>query len=181
MSGVEIAGLVLGCIPLLIAALEHHEDMIGPTRSMLKYRGELARATRELGDLRCLFQQSLMILLKPMTRPEQLTEMMDNSGSVLWKEEWIKAALEKHLGIAYSTYMDTVQDIEKIMVQMVSKIQNLKGTDSLKRHGLVAIIKQHPPARTSGKSGRFDFSSALKFTMSKQKIRTSLDELTRLV
>lgn len=31
MSGVEIAGLVLGAIPLVIAALEHYEDALDPT------------------------------------------------------------------------------------------------------------------------------------------------------
>lgn len=48
MSGVEIAGLVLGAIPLVIAALEHYEDALDPTIAFLMWNRELSAAIQNL-------------------------------------------------------------------------------------------------------------------------------------
>jgi hypothetical protein len=44
----EIAGLVLGAVPLLISALEHYEDFVEPTVAFFKWKGQLSQATRRL-------------------------------------------------------------------------------------------------------------------------------------
>lgn len=33
MSGVEVLGIILGALPLLISALEHYEDTLGPIKT----------------------------------------------------------------------------------------------------------------------------------------------------
>lgn len=67
MSGIEIVGLLLGTIPLVISALEHYDDIIDPTRAFVKFQGELDRAIRELRNQHTLFEQSIEMLLRPIS------------------------------------------------------------------------------------------------------------------
>jgi len=48
MSGIEIAGLVLGAIPLVISALEHYENSLDPTIAFIRWNRELSTAIQKL-------------------------------------------------------------------------------------------------------------------------------------
>lgn len=176
MSGVEAAGFVLAAIPLVISALEHYEDMLDPTVAFLKYRGELSRATRELGNQHASFEQTIQILLVPITNEEELSDMLDNTDSPYWSDQFIDHGLRKKLGQAYPSYLRKTQDIQRIMIELAAKL-NIEGADKVTQEGLEAIISAHPPAKQKGILRRFEFKERIKFTMKRQRIRKSLDEL----
>jgi hypothetical protein len=48
MSGIEIAGIVLGAIPLVIAALEHYEQALDSAIAFRKWNRELSAAIQGL-------------------------------------------------------------------------------------------------------------------------------------
>ena len=48
MSGIEIAGLVLGAIPLVISALEHYENALDSTIAFIRWNRELSTAIQKL-------------------------------------------------------------------------------------------------------------------------------------
>lgn len=48
MSGVEIAGLVLGAIPIVYAALENYERALDPMKAFARWRGELEKLIKDL-------------------------------------------------------------------------------------------------------------------------------------
>src|ERR1700743_3522710 len=131
MSGIEITGLVLGAIPLVISALEHYEDIIGPAKAFVKFQGELDRAIRELRNQHTLFEQSIEVLLRPITTDQELSEMIDNTQSKLWQDVTIEEELRSHLGKAYPSYMRTVNDIQKIMIGIATKLDNVHGVENL--------------------------------------------------
>ncbi|KAF2233971.1 hypothetical protein EV356DRAFT_533271 [Viridothelium virens] len=97
MSGIEIAGLVLAAIPLVISALEHYEETISSTRAFWKYHEVLNRMRRELRNQHTLFEQSIDVLLRPITTNEQRIEMIDNTNSKLWQDPAIEEELRNHL------------------------------------------------------------------------------------
>ncbi|KAK6541414.1 hypothetical protein TWF694_007226 [Orbilia ellipsospora] len=177
MSGIEIAGLLLGAIPLVISALEHYEDIIGPTKAFFKYKGELDRAIRDLRNQHALFEQSIELLLAPVTDGQQLNEMIDNTNSGLWKDPDIEGRLKENLGRAYQPYLRTVQDIQTTMIGIALKLDNVDGVKNLNRDGLEAIISQHVAAKVNGKLQKFEISKRVKFTMKKKNIKQSLQEL----
>ncbi|KAL9580258.1 MAG: hypothetical protein Q9203_006375 [Teloschistes exilis] len=181
MSGIEIAGLVLGAIPLVISALEHYEDIIGPTKTFFKFQGELDCAIRELRNQHTLFEQSIEVLLRPITTDQQLSEMIDNTKSKLWQDPDIEQELRSNLGTAYASYMRTVSDIQMIMIGIAMKLDNVHGVENLNRDGLEAIISQHAAAKVDGKLQRFEISMRVKFTMKKKRIKRSLEELQRYI
>jgi len=181
MSGIEIAGILLGAIPLVIAALEHYEDIIGPTKAFVKFQGHLDRAIRELWNQHTLFEQSIEMLLRPITTDQELSEMIDNTNSKLWQDLAIEQSLRSHLGRAYSPYVMAVTHIQKIMIEIAMKLDNVRGVENLSRDGLEAIISKHKAAKVNGKLQMFDISRRVKFTMKKKKIKESLDELQRYI
>jgi hypothetical protein len=177
MSGVEVAGLLLGVIPLVISALEHYEDFIGPSVAFVKYHGNLGRAVRELRNQHALFEQTILILLAPITKPEERSDMIDNSDSELWKDAGIEQALREALGGAYPAYMSVFHDIQRIIISIALKL-NIDGAESLSLQGLEAVVSRQPPAKKGGiLRQKFEFKNRIKFTMKRQKIKTSLDEL----
>ncbi|KAK6501617.1 hypothetical protein TWF481_009452 [Arthrobotrys musiformis] len=181
MSGIEIAGLVLGAIPLVISALEHYEDIIGPVKAFTKYRGELGHAIRELRNHHTSFEQSIEVLLRPITTDQELSAMIDNTDSDLWQDPDIDHQLKKSLGRAYAPYMENVNYVQKILTTIASKLENLKGVENIPRDGLNAIISQHPAAKVKGMLQRFEISKRLKFTMKKKKIKESMGELQKCI
>lgn len=48
MSGVEIAGLVLGAIPIVFAALENYEKALDPMKAFARWRGDLDKLIMDL-------------------------------------------------------------------------------------------------------------------------------------
>ncbi|OCL00859.1 uncharacterized protein K441DRAFT_599828 [Cenococcum geophilum 1.58] len=181
MSGIEIAGLVLGAIPLVISALEHYEDLIDPAKVFVKFQGELGRAIRELRNQHTLFEQSMEVLLQPITTDRELSEMIDNTNSELWQDPAIEQELRSNLGKAYPSYMRTVNDIQKIMIGIAIKLDNFHGVENLNQDGLEAIISQHAAAKVDGKLQKFEISKRVKFTMKKKRIKESLEELQRCI
>jgi hypothetical protein len=177
MSGIEVAGLILGVIPLVISALEHYEDLIGPSVAFIKFHGNLARAVRELRNQHALFEQTILILLIPITKPEERSHMIDNSDSELWQDAGIEQALRETLDGAYPAYMSVFHDIQRIMVSIALKL-NIEGAESVSLQGLEALVSKQPPAKKGGILRKnFDFKNRIKFTMNRQKIKTALDEL----
>ncbi|EXJ78184.1 hypothetical protein A1O3_09345 [Capronia epimyces CBS 606.96] len=172
MSGIEVAGLVLGAIPLVLSALEHYEDIIGPTKAFVRFQGELDRAIRELRNQHTLFEQSIEVLLRPITTDQELS---------FGKDSAIEDKLRRKLGNAYPSYMRTIDDIQSIMIGIAMKLDNVHGVENLDRNGLEAIISQHVAAKVDGKLQKFEMSKRMKFTMKKKKIKQSLLELQRYI
>lgn len=179
MSGVEIAGLVLGSIPLIISALEHWEELLDPAIAYWKYHGELGLAIKELRNQHASYEQSLELILTQATNDEQRSEMMENSNSHYWKDPDIEEALKTKFGRAYAAYVATTKDIQTIMILLVEKL-NIDGAARLSQAGLEAIISCHPKVGGSLLS-RFEFRNRIKFTMKRQLITKSLSELQRLI
>lgn len=179
-TGIEVAGLVLGAIPLLISALENYENFLDPTKSFFKYRGELSRATRQLGNYYTSYEQSIQILLTPIADPQELHDMMENTNSELWTDKKLEEALQKRLGKSYHAYTRTVQEIEDAMTSIAEHL-NIEGADKITQEGLEAIIAAHPPQTQQGKLPKFKFSKRVKFTMKRQKIKKLLNDLTKSI
>ncbi|KAJ8132880.1 hypothetical protein O1611_g747 [Lasiodiplodia mahajangana] len=64
MSGFEIAGVVLGAIPLIISALEHYKAGQGSLAAILKHRGQLDILLDRLRDQRTSFYFDILQLLR---------------------------------------------------------------------------------------------------------------------
>lgn len=68
MSGIEVAGLVLGAVPLVLAAMEFYAKGIAVSRRCFKYREQFQSLLVELRTENTLCSNSLHLLLASDTK-----------------------------------------------------------------------------------------------------------------
>jgi hypothetical protein len=73
MSGFEIAGVVLGALPLVIPALHNYQTGKGVMATMFKFRGLLDKLIRQHRSQQVFFYGKIPILL----REAQITDVAD--------------------------------------------------------------------------------------------------------
>jgi hypothetical protein len=81
MSGVEVIGVLLNVLPLFISAIEHYEDITDPVKVLIRFKGEVSKVIRELGNLRVSYELSLKVVLRPIVSDQELIDMMENPES----------------------------------------------------------------------------------------------------
>lgn len=126
----EIAGLVLGAIPLLISALEHYEDVVEPAVAFWQWKGQLSNITRHLYMGHTAYEQNVRILLSQTVDDEDLNTMINDPGSDLWKTNELTNGLQSRLGSAYRPSLDTVKEIASIMAD-IAKGLNIEGAEKV--------------------------------------------------
>jgi len=66
MSGIEVAGLLLGAFPLIISAMEHYEDIKKPTVIWWKIRRAHKRDYGKIKDCELAYMHQMELLLYPL-------------------------------------------------------------------------------------------------------------------
>jgi hypothetical protein len=123
MSGVELAGLVLGVLPLLIQGIESYNEGLDPIKSFMRWEKELPHFIRKLRNQHVHYSQTIGILLAPITEEIELAEMMTDPGlSRMWRDQEIAARLRDRLQDSYDAYQSTMLDIERITKKIASKL-----------------------------------------------------------
>ncbi|KAH6622380.1 hypothetical protein C7974DRAFT_415030 [Boeremia exigua] len=173
MSGVEIAGLVLGCLPLLIQGIESYNEGLDPIKSFMRWDKELPQCIRKLRNQHVHYEQTIRILLEPITAESEFAELMTDPGrSQLWKDKDMTLRLKDRLQESYHAYQGTIVDIERITRQIASKL-DLDRANELKRNDLEALLAANPKT----KNEKFEFKKRIRFGMSKKTIKALLEEL----
>ncbi|KAF3000945.1 hypothetical protein E8E13_008963 [Curvularia kusanoi] len=108
MSGVEVAGLVLGALPLLLAGLQFYGEGIAVTKRYWKYREEVNSLLDDLKAESAVYQNSIETLLLGVVDSRDVTEFLANPGGELWKAAAFERKLRKRLGASYDPYLSTI-------------------------------------------------------------------------
>lgn len=115
VTGVETAGLVLGSIPLLIAALENYENIVRPTREFSSWRKYRRKLVQELYILWTSYDSAILILLKPVADINDIAVMVEDPLCGLWTTGPIANSLRDKLGLLYNPLMLTIGEIAEIL------------------------------------------------------------------
>lgn len=174
MSGIEVAGLVLGCLPLIIQGIESYNEGLDPIKSFMRWERELPQFIRKLRNQHVHYAQSIRLLLEPITSEAELSEMLADpaASKQLWKSPDMMYKLQERLQESYSAYQSTMADIERITKLIASKL-DMDRAQELTRNDLEAIIAANPKKNND----RYEFRKRIRFGMSKKTIRALLDEL----
>ena len=122
MSGIEVAGLVLGALPLLIAAVEAYQSSLDPLTAFFKWKDELEKAMRELWVQHSYFELTLRSLLQQVAGPAEVDAMISDFNSSLWKSPELANRLKSKLQTAYKVYVYTMGEMEGYMVTLASHL-----------------------------------------------------------
>jgi hypothetical protein len=122
MSGIEIAGLVLGSISLAIAGLDHYEAGKTKVKIFRRWRDYLAKTRRTLLSLHGSFKITMRLALTPFASEDEILEMLTYPTSALWQSPHIVDCLRSSLFEGYDRYLDLITEMEDIMVEVIGHL-----------------------------------------------------------
>lgn len=122
MSGIEIAGLVLGALPLIFSAIEHYKSGLDGPMAFFRWAGLLEKAVEELWIQYTYYEITLKTLLKDIKTTSELEEMMSAPDSPLWKDQDLEAELKIRLGNAYGVFVHTTKQIESQLESLAKSL-----------------------------------------------------------
>jgi len=126
MSGFEIAGAVLGSIPLLISGLEHYRDGVETIDSMIQYRTVVDDILITVSTGLVIYRQSFEALVQRLMLPDNiLDEIWHYRDSTVWKDKSLDDQLRGEFGspAEYETYCVAVRRLEKRIAKLKSKLE----------------------------------------------------------
>jgi hypothetical protein len=147
MSGFEIAGVVLGSIPLIISALEHYSDgvimtlddispnslkmvQVSTIKSMQKYESVFEYLHVAFVTNLTIYRNSLEELLSPLQLSDtQLYRLLEKSDHVAWNDPELITSLRERLGTSYLPLKSSIKQLHKKVTLFAHKLQlgtNLK-------------------------------------------------------
>ncbi|KAG4289877.1 hypothetical protein FPRO06_04699 [Fusarium proliferatum] len=127
MSGFEVAGIVLGSIPIVVSALQCYMNGLGTLQSFRSYKRILKRLILTLKTEHVNLQNICEKLLTGIAPQTRIEEMIRDPFGDLWREEEIFNKLRLRLWSSLQVFDDRVQDMREAIEEMMEKLN--VGTD----------------------------------------------------
>ncbi|KAI8674571.1 hypothetical protein NCS57_00355300 [Fusarium keratoplasticum] len=127
MSGFEIAGIILGSIPLVISTLENYGAGLSTLQRWRRYQRELQSLIRNLETERIKLQnvfEKLLIGLVPHSRIEAL---INNPIGDLWREEETLRKIQFRLSKGFKMFEATMSNLKTTIDDMARRIDSQRG------------------------------------------------------
>jgi hypothetical protein len=145
MSGFEIAGIVLGALPLIICAFENLQDAATRLGRLLDFQSEYTKTWGEIEDEELIYRLQLLKLLTPLLRDGvlarvELEALLLDTSADSWKEPDLTAALKQRLGESYSRYLANLDDIQQLAWQI---LQPLIQSSTFRQHMDTIKVRCH--------------------------------------
>jgi hypothetical protein len=115
MSGIEIAGLVLGAFPILIYALESYREGAEVVGDWWRIERAYTKCKQDLKYQQLLFEGNIERFLLPFVDDDELKQLMENPAGTAWEDPELEKKLQERLPKAYDTFLGVMVDINKLM------------------------------------------------------------------
>ncbi|CCC13790.1 hypothetical protein SMACR_07299 [Sordaria macrospora] len=185
MSGLEIAGLVLGALPLAIEVLDRYSEVADRIDVFFKIKAEYDEWHRRLEFNYLLFKRNVEELLLPLmvddiTQKDNIPKLMKDPFGSWWTEPEMAHLLQKRLRDGYKVYMGCIQDIEQVMEDIVRELAlgHAAVQSKIASPGEATIIASLKALRDSDNLAfqKFRFKFALKGPKKRTRLFTKLEE-----
>ena len=138
MSGaLELAGVVLGGIPIIVLALEAFVKTTKVVRRWQRSVKELRAFIRSLRTEQAKMQNILEKLLRDIVSDALIEPMIDNPFSVLWKKPSTADKVKRRLSRHYDLFIESVQD-------MYETVEEIKAKLNIGPDGNVSVVPWRP-------------------------------------
>jgi hypothetical protein len=126
MSGFEIVGVVLGSLPIMVAALKSYGDGIRTIRRLVEYKWEIKKLIITLETEEILFRNTCEVLLDGIDGAGEMEELLKNPGGRSWKQGVLGDRLKSRLSTSYDIFFKRILD----MSDALEAFQKRLGLDS---------------------------------------------------
>ncbi|KAF6802904.1 hypothetical protein CSOJ01_11276 [Colletotrichum sojae] len=127
MSGFEVAGIVLGSIPLIISALEHYNKDIATVGTWRRYKTVLGQLKRNLETELVGFQDVCDKLLLGLVPKSQIDSMVSERLDPAWLDPGLQDKIKARLHRSFDVFEGRVKDIESAIDEMIEKLDLQPG------------------------------------------------------
>lgn len=120
MSGLEVAGLVLGAFPIAIEILGRYKEVARRLGFWYKIAAEHKKCDSQLKYHRIVYASNLKRLLLPLAGLDdtRINELLDNPGGKSWTEARTAENLEKRLGDSHEIYLQCMNEFHEWLEAM---------------------------------------------------------------
>ncbi|KIY01605.1 uncharacterized protein Z520_03157 [Fonsecaea multimorphosa CBS 102226] len=126
MSGFEIAGIVLGALPIVVSLIGEYREGVGTIKILVstrRYQREVRRYQDGLSTETTIFQNNLeRVLLQIVHDEEDIATLLQNPDGDLWKRSEYDAALQKMMKTSYGAYMVTMSELSDMLKNLKEKL-----------------------------------------------------------
>ncbi|KAH7322440.1 hypothetical protein B0I35DRAFT_509797 [Stachybotrys elegans] len=175
MSGFEIAGLVLGVIPIVIEALSAYQAGKGLFAIMRKSHGLVDELIHKLKTQRLHFYLDILELLREARVPAILMEsdpMPDKCVEILQAAE-TSNVVEQYLGSPFfDNFLEIIGLYEKYLQKITSKLSHIVRPKNAARGDLAAVIQARKCPDTC-----LSFKGKLKFAIDRDSLGILVEDL----
>lgn len=124
----EVAGLVLGAIPLVIQGLEIYLEGIKTVKRCWKYAGTVSNLAKTLATEKAIYRNNCILLLQDLVSDEELALLLKDPGGPLWREKDLEKKLTEALGDSFQPYITTLSSMNKVVESFKNKLGMENGT-----------------------------------------------------
>lgn len=115
MSGLEIAGVLLGAFPVVISSLKHWREIAKVGGFFWRIRQEYTKCRSDVRFHEICYKQYLRELLLPIVADmDEVSRLMVDPGGARWKDESLRERLEGRLQDSYDLCMQTIHDMNDV-------------------------------------------------------------------
>jgi hypothetical protein len=112
MSGLEIAGVVLGSVPLLISALEHYADGIRTIKSIVAYKALVENLALDFRVVNSGYRRGCeRLLVRLRIEPDDIDELLSDPKGAKWSDPELDRELQRLLKEDYVVYKRLVSRV----------------------------------------------------------------------
>lgn len=125
MSGLEVAGLVLGAFPIALEVLDRYKEAATRFGFWKNIKAKHKECHSLLKFHQLSYMNNLKLLLLPLTglNDTRIDELLRNPGGKAWTEAGtVSEVLEKRLGDSYDIYLQCIGDFKKWLEAMNHKL-----------------------------------------------------------
>jgi hypothetical protein len=114
MSGLEIAGVLLGTFPLIISGIEHWRNCAKVGGYFWKVRKEYSRCKSDINFHEILYKRNLKELLLPIVAEAgDVDVLIGDPGGKGWKDQKLQEKLADRLQESYQVYVEVIEEMNE--------------------------------------------------------------------
>ena len=142
MSGIEVAGLVLGAFPILINCLDHYREGFGSLGEWWNFQNSLKEFIDGIERQMMRYHENMVSLLEPIVSDaERMAALARNISDPRWTDGSLNGALRKRLASEHDRYFRVVERMQ----ELVAYLEKLLGIGDFEdgKVGQVLLLWYH--------------------------------------
>ncbi|KAJ9638044.1 hypothetical protein H2204_004635 [Knufia peltigerae] len=170
MSGIEVAGLILGALPILIEGLDLYKKGLKSLRSSFRRRKVVEELTCDLTIQLNILEELLRFILN--NSGYETPQTLSAKSLEILRDDEVKNAVASYLGPKYDAITEAMRQCQEIVYRLVPKIARI-APPVKERCELSQIIE----ANKNAKRGQLDLVARITVQFVKDELSEEIREL----